>query len=109
MNYSDMKTEQMFADIEHREKARAEAMPTEKDALFQMFEAYKRLKELGWYDIMYCPKDGQMFDAISAGSTGTAPTKYEEGKHRGRFWAYEANDVWPSSPILFKLQEQKDG
>ena len=106
-NYLEMTPEQIFADIEARDRARAEKMPTDKDALIVMFEAYQRLKELGWNDIMYCPKDGSMFDAISSGSTGTCQTKYDGEKRRGRFWCYGGGDVWPSSPILFKSKEVK--
>jgi len=101
--------EKEFADIEIRERERAEKMPDVNAALIQMFEAYTRLKDLGWNDAMYCPKDGTMFDAISAGSTGICPTKYDGEWPTGRYWGYEAGDVWPSHPILFKLQEKDDG
>ena len=104
-----MNAQQLWDEAEREEKNRADAMPTEQDAINQMFQAYQRLKELGWNSVSYCPKDGSMFDAIEAGSIGIAPTKYDGEQRRGRFWAYEANDIWPSSPILFKVKESKDG
>ena len=109
MDYSKMSAEEIFADIDRRDKERAQKMPDEKAALEQMLDAFIRLKDLGWREAMYCPKDGTMFDAISAGSTGICPTKYDGEWPKGRYWGYEANDVWPSHPILFKLQEKKDG
>lgn len=48
----------IFKNIAKREKARAEDMPTEKEALAVMFEAFLRLKELGFSEACYCPKDG---------------------------------------------------
>ena len=55
---------------------RVDDMPTEKDAINAMFRAYLRLKELGWKEAIYCPKDGTRFRAIEAGSTGIAPCHY---------------------------------
>jgi hypothetical protein len=81
---------------------RAASMPTERAALEAMHDAFTRLKELGWRDAIYCPKDGSMFDAISAGSTGIHDTHYEGKWPTGSWWAHEAGDLWPSHPILFK-------
>jgi hypothetical protein len=53
----------LIAAIDEEKRKRAEKMPTEKEALAQMFEAYIRMKEMGWNDAIYCPKDGTMFDA----------------------------------------------
>ena len=108
MNYSEMTAAQIFDDIHRRDKDRAESMPDVQSALNQMFEAFLRLKDLGWREAMYCPKDGSMFDAISAGSTGICKTSYDGEWPKGRYWCYEAGDVWPSSPILFKPKESKN-
>jgi hypothetical protein len=101
-----MNTEQLFRDIQRREQDRAEKMSDTKAALRQMFEAYQRLRDLGWNDAIYCPKDGTTFDSISAGSTGVHDCFYRGEWPKGGWWGAEAGDIWPSSPILFKLKKE---
>jgi hypothetical protein len=84
---------------------RAELMPDEESALRLMFEAYQRLKELGWKEIDYCPKDGSVFRSISAGSTGIHPAQYEGKWPDGHWWLHEAGDLWPGRPILWKPEK----
>ena len=91
----------MWEEIKEREAKRAADMPTEKDALHTMFEAFQRLKEFGWSESMYCPKDGSMFDAIEAGSTGIHDCYYEGKWPTGSYWVCDG-DVWPSKPILYR-------
>jgi len=105
--FSEMDAKEIFEEFDRRDKERAEKMPDVQAALNQMFEAYTRLKDLGWREAMYCPKDGTVFDAISAGSTGICPTSYNGEWPKGRYWGYEDGDIWPSNPILFKLQEYR--
>lgn len=99
--------EALFAEIEEADRRRAELMPTERDAINALFEAYLRLKELGWNDAIYCPKDGSTFQSISAGSTGIGNTCYQGEWPKGHWWTYEAGDMWPAHPILFKAQGTK--
>lgn len=87
--------------IKADEKTRAEKMPDERAAILQMFDAYLRLKELGWKEAVYCPKDGSHFHAIEAGSTGIHDCSYEGKWPDGAWWIYDG-DMWPSHPILFK-------
>ena len=101
-----MPTFQELEAIINREEAkrakRAEQMPTESDALNIMFEAYLRLKELGWNDAIYCPKDGKAFQAIEAGSTGISQCYYAGNWPKGSWYSFYGADVYPSRPILFK-------
>jgi len=93
----------LLADIEKHKLNRAEKMPNEKAALKQMSEAFTRLKELGWQEAIYCPKDGSIFKAIEAGSTGIQESCHYSGEWpTGRWWVSDAGDLWPSRPILFK-------
>jgi hypothetical protein len=69
-NVSKEEFNELLKKIDDAKNDRAEKMPDEKAALFVMFEAYQRLKELGWNDAIYSPKDGSMFSSIEAGSTG---------------------------------------
>ena len=48
----------------------ARDMPTTKDALNGMHTGLSRLRDLGWKDGIYCPKDGEPFAMIQFGSTG---------------------------------------
>lgn len=99
--------EQAKALWEASERASAKLatdMPTEGDALREMMRAYERLKQLGWRDAVYCPKDGSMFDAIEIGSTGI-----HRASHDGKYcWIHEAGDLWPSRPILFRLDPEAE-
>lgn len=92
----------VLARIEQRQIASAEAMPTDHAALQVMFAAFDRLRSLGWREAMYCPKDGTVFDSISAGSTGIHPCHYEGDWPKGTYWVHDGGDLWPANPILFR-------
>jgi hypothetical protein len=90
---------------ERAKKARAEKMPDEQAAINAMFEAWLRLKEIGWREPMYCPKDGTRFRIIELGSTG-----FFEGAYRGKWpdgtWdSWDDRDAYASSiaPAMFRL------
>ena len=74
----------------------------EKALLSEMFAAYDKLRSLGWRDIIYCPKDGTRFLAITAGSTGICPHYYQGEWPKVSWWAEDAGDLWPSRPILWR-------
>ena len=95
--------DEIWARAKANEAKRAELMPDDEAALDYLLAAYQRLKEMGWRDICYCPKDGTVFEAISAGSTGVHPCYYEGDWPNGRWWTLDAGDLWPSRPILFRL------
>lgn len=97
----------LIASIYAAKAKRAENMPDEKAALAQMFEAWQRLKELGWNDACYCPKDGSMFSAIEPGSTGIHECNYTGDWPKGTWWIYDG-DVWPSRPILWRPRKAED-
>jgi hypothetical protein len=94
--------ELLLAVAKRQQEERARKMPCEKDAIRQLFEAHQRLEELGWKNIIYCPKDGSMFQAIEAGSTGIFECNYDGKWPNGSWWIYSDGDVSPSYPILFK-------
>ena len=87
-----------------REKAdRAAKMPDEQSAINAMFSAWLRLKELGWSEAVYYPKDGTGFKVIEAGSTGIFHCHYEGVWPTGSWLVHDAHDLWPSRPILYRL------
>ena len=57
----------LMARIEAAEARRNELMPDEDAAIRMMMDAHTRLKDFGWRDAVYCPKDGSVFKAAAAG------------------------------------------
>lgn len=105
------KARETKAAAEAAKQRRSVDMPTEDDALRTMFTAWQRLKELGWREIMYCPKDGVRFLSVEAGSTGQHVTWYDGQWPTGSWWVESGGDTWPAHPIMWKPMpiEAKDG
>jgi hypothetical protein len=95
--------DQIMKDIEARKTIRASQMPDDASALRAMFEPHQRLKEMGWNDTIYCPKDGTVFEVIEAGSTGIHKCLYMGDWPKGGWWVMDSGDLYPSRPILFRL------
>lgn len=74
---SHEEAKEIWERAERRQKERAERLPDEQTALKVMFDAYDRLKELGWSEAVYCPKDGSSFEVIEPGSTGIFRCHYD--------------------------------
>lgn len=60
----------MWQQIEHEDAKRALALPSSLDCLKAMCSAEGRMKQLGWRDGRYCPRDGSAFAVCQVGSTG---------------------------------------
>lgn len=83
-------------------KAKREAdMPTEEDAVRAMWDAYQRLRELGWKETMYLSSEklGTM-RLIEPGSSGIHEGHYEGQWPTGSWWLHHDGDLWPSRPCL---------
>lgn len=94
--------EALMASVRAADARRSELMPDEQSAIRMMLQAYLRLKELGWNDAVYCPKDGSEFDVIEAGSTGIHRCIYEGEWPNGRWWILDEGDISPSRPVLYR-------
>lgn len=102
--------EPLFADeaqalwdsIEANDAQRAKVMPSEESAIRLMFEAGRRLKDFGWNDAIYCPKDRSTFQVLEFGSTGKHPCIYEGEWPSGSWWIVAQGDMSPSRPVLWK-------
>lgn len=71
----------------------------------KLMSTKKALESMGWRDIIYCPKDGTVFDAIEFGSTGIHACHYEGKWPIGSWWIHEdSGDLSPSRPIMFRLR-----
>lgn len=97
---------ELWDQVERPQAVRAEMMPTEHGALRHMHAAYQRLRDLGWREGIYAPKDGTVFQVIENGSTGIFDCAYS-GEWPDGFWnTMDASDVYPSrsTPVLFRLK-----
>lgn len=92
----------LLARIEASDQQRKASMPDEQSAINALFNAWLRLKDFGWNDACYCPKDGSMFSVLEAGSTGIHEAHYQGEWPNGCHWIHADGDLWPSRPILFK-------
>ena len=84
--------------------------PTPQEALLlkMMGTARNDLLNLGWQDIIYCPKDGTRFLCVVA-SGHVGPCVYMGEWPKGGWWMEDAGDLWPVHPTLWKpLSEPKD-
>lgn len=100
----------MWKLAEHQQSERAKLMPDEQAAIRQMFNAWYRLKELGWNDIAYCPKDGSRFRVIENGSTGIFDCTYNGTWPDGYWTTFDEHDSYPSSisPALYRLYPEDE-
>lgn len=97
--------EALWKHVQEREAERAARMPDEKSAINALFDAWLRLKELGWKEPMYCPKDGTKFRIIELGSTGIFEGAYRGTWPRGCWDSWDDHDSYCSStgPAMFQL------
>jgi hypothetical protein len=95
--------ERLWNDMERRREATAIKYPDEQSTLNGMCEAHQRLRDFGWDDACYCPKDGSIFEVIEAGSSGVHKCHYHGEWPKGTWWIHgEDGDLWPSRPILYR-------
>jgi hypothetical protein len=99
-----------IAAIERTEALDAEAMPDDVAALRVISRAKERLRELGWRDGLYAPKDGTVFDTCEAGSTGIFDCYYSGVWPEGHWLTFDGGDCYPSSspPMMFRLKPQPE-
>lgn len=66
-------------------------------ALSKLFEAWQKLKSLGWQEPRYFrfPEDGEEFELIELGSTGI----HRAIRRNGYYWV---DGDWPSQPFLVR-------
>lgn len=98
--------------IDADKQARALRMPTEKDAIRVMFDAWQRLKELGWRDGQHMPTTADRFAGIQCGSTGIhayAGTR-DDGPFEPPMYTIYDGDLWCTRvpPVLFRPWREDD-
>lgn len=100
----------LWEACERERENRAARMPNEQAAIRALFDAWQRLKELGWNDGRYCPKDGTHFRVIELGSTGIFDCVCG-GEWPDRTWTtFDGLDAYPSSraPAMFRLYPEDE-
>jgi len=90
--------ESILAAIDADARRRAEEMPDEISAINKLFDAWLRLKELGWKEAIYCPKNGSTFQVIQAGSTGVFDAHYRGEWPDGYIITIDGIDSYASRP-----------
>jgi MoaA/NifB/PqqE/SkfB family radical SAM enzyme len=103
----ESEAEAIIAHIEAEETKRKELMPDEDSAIKLLFDACERLRDFGWNDPIYCPKDGSIFKVLELGSTGKHDCFYEGTWPDGSWWIASDGDVSPSRPAMFKKLDAK--
>lgn len=98
----------IWAQVQAERAKRQADMPDEKAALRVMHDAFIRLKELGWREAVYCPKDGSIFDVIEAGSTGIFRGFYHGEWPAGHWIVSDGEDSYASRPVLFRLDPEAE-
>lgn len=96
----------MMDRIEARAKARRQRVPTEEDAFRLSHDCFERLKELGWREIQYCPKDGTEFDAYCFGDLVSFDCTYEGQWPDGMWVQHDEDDSIVCYPSLWRPKSQ---
>ena len=97
--------EALWRNVEAADADRKARIPDQSTALNLMMDAFTRLKDMGWREAIYCPKDGSEFEVIEAGSTGIHRCIYQGKWPDGGWWILDDGDIWPSRPMLFREVE----
>ncbi len=94
------------AAVKREDDDLAARIPDEQAALRLLADVHRRLKQLGWNDPIYCPKDGSPLDVIEIGSTGIHRARYEGEWPKGGWWIEDAGDLWPSRPTMARTARE---
>ncbi len=103
-------SDEIMSRIDAAKAKRAADMPTSEDAVRVLWDAWYRLKELGWQDPRYAPIDGRTKKVIELGSTGmhNGTCEPKEGREGGKWWwVHDEHDTYPCTPIFYLPDEQE--
>lgn len=96
--------------FERAEARRAADFPDAEACARGMWEAYYRMKRLGWKDPRYAPTDGRLKRVVSAGSSGIHEAYCSERTDRKGakwWWAPDDGDLWSYTPLLYLPDAQE--
>lgn len=92
--------DELMARIDAETARRTADMPTEQDAIRRLHDAWLRLKDFGWVEPRYGPKN-VLVSIIELGSTGIHQGSYEGEWAKGSWWIHDG-DTWPSDPAMVR-------
>jgi hypothetical protein len=72
-----------------------------------MMQAWISLRELGWKDVVHCPKDGTPFLGIVPGRTEIHTCIYKGEWPTGSWWTQHEGELWLVRPCLYKPLETR--
>ena len=100
----------LWEACERAREDRAARMPDEQAAIRVLFDAWQRLKELGWNDGKYSPRNGTHFRAIELGSTGIFDCVCDGDWPDCTWTTFDGLDTYPSSqaPAMFRLYPEDE-
>lgn len=105
---TESEADAIIKKIDESKARRAEAMPTAEDAARAMFEAWYRLKELGFRDPRYAPADDRQKKCVQLGSSGIHEVRCTTNPAGGKWWWHDSEgDTWPYDPALYLPDEQE--
>ena len=100
----------VLASVDDATRARARRYPTEQSAVNALWDAWSRLKELGWKEAQYATPNRALRLTVSIGSTGIHEAYCEprtSPSPSSKWWWHpsEDGDLWPHEPILYRDKE----
>lgn len=101
--------DKIMAAVEAAKEKRAALYADAEAAVHGLWDAWYRLKELGWQDPRYAPADGRAKTVIAIGSTGLHPARCDPRPNReGEKWWWTLDDgICPIDPVLYLPDEQE--
>lgn len=93
--------------LDEARRRSADLMPDEQSALRVLYMAWERLKDFGWREPIYAPKDGTVFEVIELGSVGVFTCRYSGEWPDGWWDQMDDRDVYPThqTPAMFRLRK----
>lgn len=98
----------LWKAAEAAEAKSAEDMPGTSDAIQAMQRGRSRLRDLGWREAQYCPKDRTPFAVIEYGSTGIFEAWYEGDWPDGRIYCCDYS-THPHGMLFKPLADLTEG
>ncbi len=96
--WSDLHRHWIKSEAEEKDEPARQVLPMERAHLSSFAFATNELMRLGWRPMRDCPKNVTV-RFIGMGSAGVCPGRLED---TGRAFAFEAGDLWPIQPVLWK-------
>ena len=100
-------TDSSFTDLRKHWNDSAEKERPKREAwahpnMQQICHLTNEMRNEGWSEISYCPKDGSSFLAWNPLCSLPYICTYSGKWPDGKWWAHVDGDVWPDKPMMWK-------